>query len=389
MSSIPSLTRRRLLHLSGLAAGAGLLGGCATPPAGAPQQASSGGGAAPGSEPAPGSEAASQAQYSTIRSTAVSWIWAPFLVAEDQGYFGDEGVDHEGVVAGQGVVANIVISGDADLVVGSPMDAMKATAVGQPLISFCNMVNTFATNVVVSGDAFDAAGLTDDSSAEERAAAMQGLRLASTGVASAPDLLIRYIASTLGNLDASTDVRIIAIQGGGSAMLAAVDNDQIDGMAISSPISDQGVEQLGMRYLFNMPEDPIASLTGFPYIMASCRQDFLEANPDVIAGYCRAIQRSLNFIQAEKDQFRDIMSGLFTDVSPEIFEQSFEDNYAIYATQIVPGEEQFDQAKGFVVSAFEIEDRRAEADAAQALTFNDAWDAGYAQDAVDEVGDSY
>ncbi|MEO3789258.1 ABC transporter substrate-binding protein [Nonomuraea sp. B10E15] len=370
MSHRTHLSRRHLIRLGALAGAGGLLAACSRPP-GAPTAGGDDGGA-----------------YSTIRSTAVSYIWAPFLVAETNGYFADEGLNQKGRVAGQGVVANIVLSGDADFVVGAPMDTMKSTAVGQPLISFCNMLTTLATNVVISAEAFEKAGLTEASTAEQRAAAMRGMRLASTGVAGTPDLLIRYVSRNLGKLDPNKDLKIVPIQGGGSAMLAAVQNKQIDGMAISSPISDQAIADLGMKYLFDMSTDPVEPLVGFPYIVASCKQEFLERNPDAIGAYCRAIQRSLNFIKAEKDAFRDLLAGLFTDIRPEVFKTAFEANYPIYADSVVPTQPQFEQAREFVVTAFEINGSVSEAAAAKKIGFEDSWNAKFAQEALDKVGTS-
>ena len=371
MSYGTPLSRRHLFRLGALAGAGGLLAACSRPD-GAP----AGGGNA-------------NASYTTIRSTAVSYIWAPFLIAEAKGYFAEEGLNQNGKVAGQGVVANIVLAGDADFVVGSPMDTMKSTAVGQPLISFCGMVTTLATNIVVSAEAFEKAGLTEASNAEQRGAAMRGMRLASTGVASTPDLLIRYVSSNLGKLDPTKDLQIVPIQGGGSAMLAAVQNKQIDGMAISSPISDQAISDLGMKYLFDMSKDPVEPLVGFPYIVASCKQEFLEKNPDAIGAYCRAIQRSLNFIKAEKDEFRDLLAGIFTDIKPEVFKTAFESNYPIYGDSIVPTPAQFEQAKQFVVTAFEINGSVSEAEAAKKIGFEDSWNAKIAQEAFDKVGTSY
>ena len=367
-----TLSRRRLFQLGMLAGAGGLAAACASPEGGS--RGRSGGG---------------NDQYSTIRSTAISFIWARFLVAEQKNYFAEEGLSQVGNVAGQGVVANIVIAGDADFVIGSPMDTIKSTVVGQPLISFCCMVTTLATNIVITDEAFTQAGLTESSTPEERAAAMRGLRLASTGVASTPDLLIRYAASNLGGLDPDTDVQITPIQGGGSAMLAAVMNGQIDGMAISSPLSDQAIHELGMRYLFNMAEDPIRDLIGFPYIVASCTKEFLEANPDAIAAYCRSIQRALNFIQAEKDEFRELLGGLFTDIDPEVYNAAFEANYPIYGRTITPTNGQFNQAKEFVINAFEINGSLTEAEATRKITFDDAWNAAIAEEAQAEVGTSY
>lgn len=340
-----------------------------------------------GTETAGGATGAQQLEGSvlTVRSTDVSWLWAPFLVAEAQGFFSDEGLDQEGQPTGQGEVAGMVVSGDAEAIVGSPIGPMKTTLAGQPLISFASMVTTYASNIVITGEAFEAAGLTEDSSLEERGAALEGLRIATTGAGAGPDLLVRYCASEFGGLDPSSDVTLTPVQGGGGAMLAAVENGQIDGFCLSSPTSDAGVQQFGMRYLFNMAEDPIEDLVGYLYIVASTTPQYLEENEEHVLAYCRALQRSLNFIRDEPDAFKEVMRGLFGDeVDPEVFEAGFEGNRNIYGDTIVISENQFEKNKEFLIREFEVNDEPT--GPVEALAFDDVMNNELAQRAVEQLG---
>lgn len=380
-------TRRDFIRLGGAVLGATSLGGflaaCATE--NAESVATSTPSTAATASPVEGSEtaAALEGQVRTVRSSEVSWLWAPFLVAEQAGFFAEEGLDQAGEAIGQGEVAGLVVGGDAEMIVGSPVGPMKATLAGQTLTTFAAMVTTYASNIVITGEAFEAAGLTEDSSNEERAAALRGLRMATTGPGAGPDLLIRYVAAELGGLDPENDVTLVPVQGGGGPILAAVENGQVDGFCLSSPTSDQGTTDFGMRYLFNMAEDPIEELVDYLYIVASCRPDYLESNREHVLAYCRALQRALIFIQDEPEEFRSIMQGLFQGVEPEIFEVGFEANKGIYGSSIVPTEAQFEQAKQFLVLSFEVQNQ--DSSGAAALQFDDAFNAEVATEAVAQV----
>lgn len=319
----------------------------------------------------------------TVRSTDVSWLWAPYLVAEQVGFFEEEGLDQSGQAIGQGEVAGLVVGGDAEFIIGSPVGPMKTTLAGQPLTTFAAMVTTYASNIVITGEAFEAAGLTDSSSNEERGAALQGLRMATTGPGAGPDLLIRFVASELGGLDPESDVTLVPVQGGGGPILAAVENGQVDGFCLSSPTSDQGVNDFGMRYLFNMAEDPIPELVDYLYIVASCRPDYLESNRDHVLAYCRALQRSLQFIAEQPQEFRSVMEELFEGVAPEIFDAGFEANKSIYGSSIVPTQAQFEQVKQFLALSFEVQNQ--DPSAAEALTFDEVFNADIATEALDAV----
>lgn len=392
----PVVNRRRFLQMAGRSVGTMALGGvlvaCADEP-----DAASGGTAGPTEDAgtdaplgddgavdvATGAPTELEGQILTVRSTDVSWLWAPYLVADHQGFFAEEGLDQEGQPTGEGEVAGLVVSGNAEMIVGSPVGPMKTTVAGQPLISFAAMVTTYASNIVITGEAFQAAGLSDDSTVEERAAALRGLRIATTGAGAGPDLLVRYVASELGGLDPERDLTLTPIQGGGGPMLAAIENGQLDGFCLSSPTSDQGVTNFGMRYLFNMAEDPIRELENYLYIVASCTPEYLASNEAHVLAYCRALQRALNFIQEEPEAFKDVMRELFEGVEPEVFEAGFEGNRDIYGDTIVITQEQFEQAKEFLVVAFEVQDQPS--GPAAALEFDDVMNSELAQRAVDQL----
>ncbi len=389
-------TRRDFIRMGGAILGATSLGAfltaCASEEGGGTATATAAPGAggdaaatgAPATEPTGSATAAAlEGTVRTVRSTEVSWLWAPFLVAEEAGFFEEEGLDQSGQAIGQGEVAGLVVGGDAEMIIGSPIGPMKTTLAGQALTTFAAMVTTYASNIVITGEAFDAAGLTDDSGVEERAAALEGLRLATTGPGAGPDLLIRYVAAELGGLEPESDVTLVPVQGGGGPILAAVENGQVDGFCLSSPTSDQGINDFGMRYLFNMAEDPIPELVDYLYIVASCRPDYLESNRDHVLAYCRALQRALEFIESEPEEFRGIMEGLFEGVEPEIFQAGFEANQSIYGSSIVPTEEQFEQVKQFLVLSFEVQNQ--DTSAAEALTFDEVFDASVATEAVESL----
>lgn len=376
----PIASRRSFLQLAGGTVGTLALGGLTT-------ACADGNGAAesPDTQAASGSATGKlEGSILTVRSTDVSWLWAPYLVADNQGFFADEGLDQTGQPTGEGEVAGIVLSGNAEMIVGSPVGPMKATAAGQALISFAAMVTTYASNIVISGPAYEAAGLTDDSSVEERAMALKGLSIATTGAGAGPDLLVRYVASELGGLDPASDLTLTPIQGGGGPMLAAVETGQLDGFCLSSPTSDQGVQNFGMKYLFNMAENPIENLEDYLYIVASCTPQYLQENEAHVLAYCRALQRALDFIQEEPDAFKEVMRELFEGVEPEIFEAGFEGNKDIYAKTIVISDDQFEKARDFLVEAYRVQDQPT--GPAEDLSFDDVMNKELAERAVEELG---
>lgn len=360
--------RRGFLRIGG-AAGLVLAGGSALAACGS---GSSGGGSG------------SSAPVTTVRSTNVSWLWAPYLYAVEKGYFKDEGLNERGNASGDGEPAGIVASGQSEFLVGAPAGPMKSTLAGQPLTMFAGLVTTYASNIVIKESALQRAGVTDSSSNEEKARALEGLRIATTGAGAGPDLLVRYVSSELGGLNPDRDVRLVPVQGGEAAILAAVENDAVDGFCLSSPASDTGISRFGMEYLFDMSKDPIDELVGYLYIVMSARPQTLEERPDDVTAYCRALQRSLVGIKSDPDDFKGVMKGLFEGIDPKIFELGFEANKNIYGDSIEITEGQYDQAVDFLRLALDAQGSNpADADR---LTFGGAVNTEFARKAVDEIG---
>src|SRR5690606_17260482 len=152
-----------------------------------------------------GGGSGSSAPVTTVRSTNVSWLWAPYLYAVEKGYFKDEGLNERGNASGDGEPAGIVASGQSEFLVGAPAGPMKSTLAGQPLTMFAGLVTTYASNIVIKESALQRAGVTDSSSNEEKARALEGLRIATTGAGAGPDLLVRYVSSELGGLNPDRD----------------------------------------------------------------------------------------------------------------------------------------------------------------------------------------
>lgn len=365
-----NLDRRGFLRLSGTAglvvAGSGLLASCAQKDA-----ANSGGGGASG-------------PVTTVRSTNVSWLWAPYLYAREKGFFTKEGIEEKGTASGQGEPAGIVASGRTDFLIGAPAGPMKSTLAGQPLTMFAGLVTTYASNIVVRKSLLQKAGITASSSNEKKAQALKGLRIATTGPGAGPDLLVRYVATVIGGLNPDRDLKLVPVQGGEAAILAAANTNSIDGFCLSSPASGTGVKKFGMEYLFNMSEDPIKELVGYLYIVMSAKPQTIDGRPDEVAAYCRALQRSLKTIKSDPDDFKQVMKGLFKGVDPAVFELGFESNKGIYADTIEIDKKQFDQGVDFLRIALTAQG--SDPADAKRLTFDSAVNTKVAAAAVAKIG---
>ena len=131
-----------------------------------------------------------------------------------------------------------MLTGAADILLGAPQQNMRVQILGQPVFVFAGFVNKFASNVVIKKEIADRLGIDESSPVMDKARALEGLRMGTTGPGGGPDQLLRYFLGRAG-FDPDTDAQLVRVQGG-SAMIAAMQQDQIDGFCLSSPTSRSG-----------------------------------------------------------------------------------------------------------------------------------------------------
>lgn len=328
----------------------------------------------------PSSAMAATGEISTMRSTAKSWLWAAEDFGRDGGYFGQSGVKVASNSSGRGVNLAALVGGEVDIVIGSPDSAMLAQAQGQPIKIIAGMVNKYASHIVIKKDVLDKAGVTEKSPVDAKIRAMKGLKLGTTGPGAAPDTLFRYLFGKVG-IDPNRDAELVGIQGGGAAILAAMERNVIQGFCLSSPTADQAIQKFGGAYLFDMASNPPPDLTNFLYITAYTGEKTLQEKREPLLAYCKGLALALKAIHAEPAKFKSWAQG-FLGLEADVFENAFASNSKIYMQTPVPTQAQFELNKQFVTEAGKT---RGLAPLPASFGFNNAFDISLAQQAVASI----
>jgi ABC-type nitrate/sulfonate/bicarbonate transport system substrate-binding protein len=280
-------------------------------------------------------------KLSSLRSTSRSWLWSAEDYAFHQKLFDKAGLAVELAATNRGVNQDALLSGAAEVLLGSPATNMRVQLLGRPVKMICGWVNKFASNVVVKKSILDKAGLTEASAPDAKAAVLRGLRIGTTGPGGGPDQLTRYLMQR-GKIDPDRDAQIVPVQGGPSAMIAAFDKGQIDGFCLSSPSSDVAISKFGGAYLFNMVTNPPPELNDFLYIAASVTEKTAKDKPKELAAYCRGIALALRSMQQEPAAFKAFARDYFKDLDPSLFDAVFANNVGMYMKTPVPTQKHFD-----------------------------------------------
>ena len=278
---------------------------------------------------APAVRAQAMPELRSIRATAKSWLWIVEDYANAIGAFERNGVKVLGNTSGRGVNIDTLISNAAEILLGAPTVTMRVQIRRQPIKMICGLVNKYASHVVVKKAILDKAGVTEASPVVDKARVLKGLRLGTTGPGAAPDFLLRNLLVRAG-LKPETDAQLVTVQGGGPAMLAALERDVIDGFCLSSPTSDVAVARGGAAFLFNMSRNPPPEFADYLYIVATVTDRLAaERGPQLVA-YCKGIAAAQKAIRDDAPGFKTWAQGFFGDMDPAIFERSYQSDGGIF-----------------------------------------------------------
>ena len=251
----------------------------------------------------------------------VSLTYAPLYVAEDMGFFKDEGAHTEGVMLpGSGPAASATIAGNLEFFVGLPQTAALA---GDKLAIFAIVTKEFATDIVVSKEVAAKAKLSATTPIEKRLDVLKGLRIASWTPGGSSDMLIRYIAAKKG-WNADSDMTLMPI-GPAPPMIAALENNRADAYIISAPASLQGVERLDAFLLYSGAKGEWAPLQAQPYMCLIGNAEWLSKNSKAAAAVYRGLVRGVNYIKEHPAEAKALLRKRLTTVDDAAFEIAYKD----------------------------------------------------------------
>jgi len=224
----------------------------------------------------------------------------PTYLAEETGYFEDEGLTvNTEVIAGSQAIAQQLLAGNLDVGLMSATTAIAAQANNQDLVVFYTVAyqNGFTLVTKTDGDIAEVADL-------------EGGVVGITELSGGEVPLVQAVMSSAG-LAEGTDYSLLAVGDGGAVTFQALENGDVD--AYSSSIFDvASLQAAGLDLTSILPDE-------FRYIPSTSfvtTREVLEAQPDVLARFGRAIAKATIFGQTN----REATNAMIEPYNPELFE---------------------------------------------------------------------
>lgn len=270
-SALPNLARRRFLQLLAAAGTTATLSACSA-----------------GRAPAGGAASGKATLIHASKDPLV--LWAVTYLAEDQGFYKEEGLTVDRVVLGGGPAAMAaLLSGAGQANLSAPGELLAAVGKGQKLKTLLAHTNSMPSLLVVSRAFAAKVGVTAESSLADRRAAIgkvKGGRFGITAPGSQTDGFTRLALKQAG-LDPATDARIVPLQTAANT-LAALANDQIDGFVGVPPSAEKAVTELKAVPLLLNQAGEISGGERLQGMTMQARAQDVEAHPDLYRALVRA-----------------------------------------------------------------------------------------------------
>lgn len=282
-----------------------ILSGCgaAQPaPAPAPQ-----GGATPAPAPTPAEK--KPIKRVTIMQSTESFSYLPIYIARHLGYFAEEGVSVNVVVAGGGNTAvAAVVGGSAQLWSGGTAGFVRAVASGEKLVQVAALSDALTYSLIMSNKLIKETGVTPTSPLKDKIMALKGKVMGVTGAGSGTDSYSRYLV-TLAGLAPDKDVKVVGV-GSTGAQQASLSQGVIDAFIMSPPVPEQSAAKGDGQVMMVFPKE-IQYTDPFANIGLFTTKEYLDANEDAIGALVRAIARASNYILDNPGETAKIMQEVY------------------------------------------------------------------------------
>jgi len=294
MRHSPKLRPRRLLTAL-IAAAALVTAGCAN---------------SGSDEPATGAEA----MKLNVGQTSDSVAFFPLFVAEQEGYFDDEGLElGDRPRLGTGAkTAAAVQSGSIDVAAGVMTDAYNLYQINDQTRLIGALTQEYYVDIVV-GDAVPTS--LDNASLADKVNGLKGLKIGITGPGSGTEALLIYLLGQQG-LDTTKDITMVNLGADASAAIGALKTGRVDALSFFQPIGQQA-EATGVGRIFISPaRGDVPQMSGQLHGAIFTTQSVMDRKPQAVQAFLRAIARAEDFIHGDTAQVTELFTQYQETLDP-------------------------------------------------------------------------
>ncbi|VDC30507.1 ABC transporter substrate-binding protein [Pseudogemmobacter humi] len=240
-----------------------------------------------------------------INQAFQSLLYLPLYVAQERGYFEENGVKVSISTAGGGAQAwAAVIGGSADFSIQDPVFVAKTREMGGDGVAVAGVQN--APTVFIIGK--------DATSLQDNLAHMSGKRVI---VGPQPDTTWAFM-SVLAQQNGVEDLKMVNVSIGNE--IPAITTGQADYALAVDPQVTQGILEHGLTSVYSYS----ANADWYPYAFSSLTttQAYIDGNPEAALGIVTAFEQASRHIYADFDDAVEVAKIYFPNLPEEVVRQA-------------------------------------------------------------------
>jgi NitT/TauT family transport system substrate-binding protein len=318
----------RKLAFAGAAAIA-LLAACSSAGGGSTGGGTAGGGSGGGSTTGSGGKTLTTL---TVDAAFFGPVDVPLYYAEAKGYFAKQGLDVKFVTASSNTQLASVLGGSVQFASTSPLNVIKAAQSGADFKNFMAIEIGYSEDVIISKQAYTAAGLSASSTAKEKIAALAGKKLGVISATGENAIIFKYLFKFAGIPLSKLDMVQL---GTPQAILAALQQGTIDGANVGSPYPAEAVADGYAKYLFHAPLAEIPPMSSAITQTLTATDSYYSSHQDTIKKFLAGYQQGLDALAKDPAGTATFVARkYFTDQSLSAFMSSFNEDLPVIAKNV-------------------------------------------------------
>jgi len=256
----------------------------------------------------------------TIVQSSYSFNFVPLGIARTEGFFADEGLDVDVVLAGGGPkTMTALLGGGGQFSASVLLDGIMAHRKGLDDVRAIATLSLAYNSVVIRADVAKQRGIAMDKPLRDRIQAIKGLKIAITTPGASSDMIVRYLALTNG-LSPDRDLQIVPL-GSIPAQTAGLRAGQVDGCACL-PGVDTLTKQEGLTVDLVRASE-MGALDGITYGTLYGLASYNKAHPEIVRAVARAVTRAILLIGSDPERAKRDTRPWFKQMDEETFNESW------------------------------------------------------------------
>ncbi len=235
----------------------------------------------------------------------------PLFIAEEKGYFKDEGIklgDRPRLGTGAKVAAALK-SGSIDLGAGVLTDAFNLAQNDPDARVLSSLVTEYYVDIVV-GKSFDGPG--DKASLEERTKSLVGKKIGITGPGSGTEALVDHLFNGIGR-KAKNDATLVNLGSAATSAIGALKSGRVDALSFFQPIGQQAEADGSGKIFISPAAGDVPDMKGALHGVIFSTTKLLEKKSKEVSGFQSAMKRAQADVQGDPDKVRELLEKYLKD----------------------------------------------------------------------------